>query len=321
MRAIRYCLCVVRKGQTPPSTLDMGPKVSEVSDFLTSHAQGLQKSSDSSAAASKAAPIARFITQRNTKVQFEHLVSGSDSEFLAAAKTFATDLIKQMEHKNAKQGVLVCATFEDEGRPPSAAVLKLEVVSEHGAVLQGLETNHVTLSAIQHVLDRPGDLQKGAVYPDPRPESDTVVADRVSQVEAQYFLTAVGIEVVEPGKKALGVVAQVLSDAARPDDRRRIVRQLQEAASGDVEQVINEASTDVELAHTPAELAESLRVRERPIRTVDTSFKIKRQLVAGRLKVDLGDVDPENVSFDELPSGEWEIRIRVDAKPLWRYGT
>lgn len=321
MYATRYCLSVVRKGQPPPTGLPIGPNVEEISDFLVSHARGLRRGTTERAnEASKAAPLTRFLTKANTEAQFQDLAHGSDDEFLAAARTFTTDLITQMGHKNAKEGVLVCATFEDAGQM-SAAALKLEVVSEHGAFLEGLESGRVTLTAIQQVLDRPGDLQKGVVYPDPRPDSDAIVADRVNQTEAQYFLTAVGIEVIEPGKSALGIVAQTLSDAVRPEDRVRVIRQLQDAEGGEVDEVVTAAIAEVQMAPAAPDLLEMLRGRDRPVRTVDTRYLIKTKLVAGRVKIELGGLDPENVTVEASSGGGWDIKVHVDTEPTWQYSS
>jgi hypothetical protein len=164
------------------------PGVEDVSAFLVAHAVKLreraEEGSTANASFADAADAARL----------EAVRSGDDDAFLTAAAELGARLIDEMRPVGpAAPGLLLCTTVtDDQSGDAYAVVLKLEVVSEQGAVLKVLDTGEETLAAVKDVLDQPGKLQKGVVFPDDRPGSKAVVGDLSATQEARYFLRAVG---------------------------------------------------------------------------------------------------------------------------------
>lgn len=136
MKATRLSFVRVTKG-TAARKATIRPGVEEVSEFLCAHVQGLiDKAVEGSAA------NATFYDAGRQQL-LEALQLGSDAEFLAAADVLAARLTDEMGHVgNPASGLLVCTTLEDglPGASKLAAVLKLEVVSDQGAVLRRLDS-------------------------------------------------------------------------------------------------------------------------------------------------------------------------------------
>jgi hypothetical protein len=312
MKAMRFCLSVVRRGQ-PAARPRLGKDVVEVSAFLVSHVESLL-----AGASSGTAPIAELGTG-GVSNHFDVLRDGSEQEFLDAADTLTKSLVSEMSRVNSKEGVLVCATFEQPGQGRLAAALKLQVVSDHGAVLERLDSGDLALSAVERVLDRPGELQKGLVYPDPRPDSQAVVGDKANQREARYFLVAMGAVAEEHGKKALGDVAEALLGAVAQADGPAVIRQLGSADQGTVGDVVAAATQGLTMTRPVEEIVEELENRERPIRNVNTRAPLKATIRSGTVKVDLRSLDLERVNIEPVAGGGWDITIHVDAEPTVRY--
>jgi hypothetical protein len=312
MKATRFCLSVVRRDASPAAPA-LAEDVDAVSDFLVSHVDELLKG-----AVNSTAPVTSFIDAAKQK-RLDDLRTGTDDEFLRAAESLTRDLASQMARVNSKPGVLVCASFEEADGSRVAAAVKLQVVSDHGAVLEQLESGETVLSAVRKVLDRPGDLQKGLVYPDSRPGSETVIGDKANQSEARYFLQAMGVEAEEHSKRALGAVAKALADASAPGNRDAVVRRLDQAGPGPLEDVVAEAVRGISMERSTPEILRDLQDRERPIRAVDTSAQLKCTVRAGAIKIDLPAAEMSRVTIEPSLDGGFVIEVRTDAEPLVTY--
>ncbi len=312
VKATRFCLSVVRRGQ-PASRPTLGEDVAEVSDFLVSHVENLLEGAER-----KLAPVTSLVASDGNS-HFDTLRQGTDEEFVAAADSLTKTLVAEMGRVNSKEGVLVCATFENQDGDTLAAALKLQVVSDHGAVLEQLASGEMALSAVERVLDRPGELQKGLVYPDPRDDSDAVVGDKANQREARYFLVAMGVTAEEHAKKALGAVVETLLGVVREEDKRSVIRQLATADPGPVDEVVAAATDGLQVTRPVDEVVDELASRERPIRQVNTKTPLKATIHAGTVKVDLRSLDLERVTVEPVAEGGWDITIHVDAEPVIRH--
>jgi hypothetical protein len=299
---------VVRRNH-PVALPALSADVDEVSGFLVSHVEELLKGADS-----HAAPITSVLDQAR-KARFEELRTGTNAEFLAAAHSLTTDLVSQMGRVNSKEGVLVCASFEDADGDTIAAAIKLQVVSDHGAVLEKLASGDTVLSAVERVLDRPGELQKGLVYPDPRPASQAVIGDKANQSEARYFLLAMGVEAEEHPKKALGEVASALVEASPTASRDNVIRNLGASDSGGLADVVAAATEGISLTRPVTDIVRDLSERERPIRAVDTKTLLKCTIQADAIKMRLPASDLERVTIEPSLEGGWIINVRVDSEP------
>ncbi len=313
MKATRLSFVRVAKGATPTQAT-IRPGVDEVSAFLCAHAQGLiEKAIDGSAA------NATFYEAGREQL-IEDLRSGSDAEFLTAADLLAARLTDEMSHVgNPASGLLVCTTLED-GAPEAskfAAVLKLEVVSDQGAVLRRLDSGEETLAAVTNVLDRPGDLQKGLVFPDSRPPSNAVVGDKAAQQEARYFLRSVGITLeARPNASAAALVAAVGKYTNR-GTAQQVITALPSASAGSPREVLQEIrGKGVSIPDAAvAAIADELANADRPVPRVDVTAAVKGKVRAGGLTITGSASDIEAVTWDSDPAGGWITTIRTDTEP------
>lgn len=248
----------------------------------------------------------------------EDLRSGDDAAFLAAANELALQLTDEMNHVgNAAPGLLVCTTLK-EGSATMAAVLKLEVVSNEGAVLRRLESGEETLAAVTNVLDRPGDLQKGLVFPDARPNSDAVVGDKASQQEARYFLRSVGVTLQSrPGSSAPALVVAIGKRASRAV-ADAVVEKLPSLTDGSPEQVLTQLREAGITISEPVvqEVVTDLARADRPVPVVTVSAPVKGKIRAGGLTISGPASDVRSVTWKQDPQGGWMITIHTDTEPV-----
>lgn len=311
MKATRLSFVRVAKG-VAPSPASLRPGVEEVSDFLCAHAAGLiAKAADGSAA------NATFHNAGRQQL-IEELRTGADEAFLAAADILAHELTEQINHVgNAAPGLLVCTTIED-GPAPYAAVLKLEVVSNEGAVLRRLESGEETLAAVTNVLDRPGDLQKGLVFPDARPDSDAVVGDKAAQQEARYFLRSVGVTLqARPSASAAALVAAVGKRMSRAVAQEVVVR-LPSLSAGSPTEVLGqlqEVGVDIPAMVMEA-VATDLATADRPVPVIAVEAPVKGKVRVGGLTITGSASDIRSVTWVADPAGGWVVTIRTDTEPV-----
>lgn len=149
--------------------------------------------------------------------RFYALREGDEAQFVAAAQELSTRLHTAMDARS-KRGFLVA--IREIGESPRVAVLKLDVHEEHAAVLHA-DREGVTLEAVQDLLDIPGELQKGAIVPDPRADSEVIVGDRATEETALYFLRALEIQQVCPARQGGGLVIQAVREIS-PDNERAV---------------------------------------------------------------------------------------------------
>lgn len=227
-----------------------------------------------------------------------------------------------MSRVRAAEGVLVCVTFVGP-RSRCAGALKLQIISDHGATLTRLNSGEVRLSAVKDVLDRPGDLQKGVVYPDLRATSSAVVGDKVNVRDANYFVEAMGLRLDERDKDAFGLLAQATADVVGVGDAPRVVRALSRARAHSVDEVLAEAAETEPLLDeaTQARIIEELANRDRPVRQVDTQAALKRTIRVGDVTISGPARDLEDVATRPHPDGGREVVLRLDGDWHDRYHT
>lgn len=178
----------------------------EVAEYLSQHAQTLR------GAAEVKSPPARFDTPAH-RGAFERLQMGTDEEFIVAAQELVHRLTSRMDGRS-KRGFFVCfREIRAEGIASEAVVLKLDVIEKAAAAIKHGAGETLTLEAVRDLLELPGDLQKGAVFPDARQQSDVIVGDRLVET-AQYFLDSIGaVEVQRPATAAAQLLKAVYREA------------------------------------------------------------------------------------------------------------
>ena len=151
----------VSAGGQPP-TCTMQAASPDVAAYLEEHLTDLRGRGRSGAS-----PPAEFLAPGAQRV-FNDLLSQDQQVFEASATALAQALQAQL-HGATKDGLFVAlnATLQDQRL---ASVLKLEVTEQYAGVLEDVAGGQRTLAAVRNLLDRPGELQKGAIFPDPRPD-------------------------------------------------------------------------------------------------------------------------------------------------------
>jgi hypothetical protein len=262
-------------------------------------------------------PIARFV-DADASALFEQLRTGSEKQFLTAARLLTLRLVGAMDRR-AAAGLLVCLRVKDGGKT-SAAALKLEVVTPHAAVLEALDTGEEVLAAATNVLDAPGDLQKGALVRDPRPQSEVIIGDRLA-IDAQYFPAAFGIQTEQ---RAIDAAANLVSTlhAQAPSVVRDVVQRLPSTAPGAAKDVLKKISQDVpQLTPKVQEtVVEQLEQLKRPVRMVDTLAPVQQVISADGVRV----IGPAEVMHRKAvvelnPEGGWRIIISAEEEPVITY--
>ena len=120
--------------------------------------------------------------------------------------------------QRSKRGFFVAIRERTGRNQVRVAALKLDVHDEHAAAAR-LVGDELQLEAVQDLLDIPGELQKGAVYPDDRPHSEVIIVDKFERT-ALYFLRALEVQQIE--KRCTGSYGlnpssrRCCSGAARP---------------------------------------------------------------------------------------------------------
>lgn len=112
------------------------PGVADVSPFLVAHVTSLRRRAEEGITANAA------FADAGAQTLLGQIRSCDDNAFLAAAGALGERLIEEMAHVGrAAPGLLLCTTIagDDPQEPSDAAVLKLEVVAEVGAVLRVLD--------------------------------------------------------------------------------------------------------------------------------------------------------------------------------------
>ena len=283
-----------------------------VKAFLQDHVtklDALARSRDSSAG--------RF-TEDGAKALFRDLSAGSEAQFLAAAGALTKRLIAEMNGRTAA-GLLVALRARSDSEL-IAGVLKLEVVAEHAAVLEELDSGDLKLSAATNMMDKPGDLKKGALTRSTLKDHEVMVGDRLTY-EAAYFPRAFGIRIYARPSEATRELFKAIGEVA-PELVGPVARHLSEQSPGEVGDVLRALAdrvpglTEEVRLHVVDQLAEL----PRPVGRVDTQGKYRQVLNVGAIQISGPVADMEHlISVDQTGDGRWQVTIEADDRPETSY--
>ena len=254
---------VSRTGPAPTCTDQSPPAM--VEQFLEEHVDKLR-----SKAAGGATGPASFDVGHG-RADFQALLAGSKADFMKAAQHLATELHAGMgKTANAADGTFVVLRLDGGS---TAAVLKLQVISPHGGYLDAKRQ----IQAIENLLDVPGGLQKGAVVPDPRKDSDVIVGDKLGADASLYFLEAIGVRQHQTATAGALSLLRLASEVM-PDKQAKIAQAVAAAHDQPVATVIkNLEPTAAQRAH----LTRRLKEERRPIVKVDSTGVTLKRTVSG----------------------------------------
>lgn len=257
-----------------------------------------------------------FFRGQDAESRFVHLQLGANDEFLAAARTLTERLHTAMDNRS-KRGFLVAVRRSLDSQEAQAGVLKLDVHDEPAAAARQTG-DELQLEAVRDLLDLPGDLQKGAVFPDPRAESEVVVGDRVMVETAQYFLRALEVQQIAAQSSATKSFIDVVASVATG----KVDAFAQELDSYDQPvspQLVFDEHPDLLTLEERDQVLGRLEGQPRPVRIVNPATRPPRVVVsADGITIRGGVEDMQKVQWVQQGGG-WQIRIDVSQEPRKRY--
>lgn len=228
MTILRCALAVITdRGHNvvPPSLSDLDP-VEE--DFLERHVAELRSQTGVGDARG------RFRDTSSLSDDINSALAADGDAFVAIAARLVTQLAVAMQGVNSSSCV-VALIVQDFAAERRFTLLKLDAEIEAAQLEQ--TADGIKLHVFDDLLPRPGDIQKGLSWPDPRsPDSDLIVLDRVRHGSAaKYFQLAFGI-VASPRPKDTEDALMIELAQMSPTDAQLAVTAI--GQGGPAEQVV-----------------------------------------------------------------------------------
>ncbi len=300
----------VQRGGTQPRSKPHTVST-DVGAYLVEHIEDLLKRVERGSI-----PAARF-RRPAALTRFEQLRSGSRAQFLAAAQDLTANLHTAM-HPRSKPGFLVALRDRNGQGDRRAAVLKLDVHDEHAAVVRQVGSE-LELEAIKDLLDVPGELQKGAVIPDLRRDSDVIVGDKAIEQTAEYFLVALEVQQISPPRQGPSALIRVVN-ALAPDRVQEVAKVISAYEAPVTPQQLFDEHPDVLTDEQRAAVLQALEEQPRPVRIMNPVEGPPRSTVrAGGLSITGPATDVDRLVNWERREGEWVIEIHVSEEPRKTY--
>jgi hypothetical protein len=191
---------------------NVSPLASDEEDFLQRHVDKLRDE------ATKAqSPRGRFRQGSTLLGDLESVLTGNITTFDAVATGLVDSLAKAMRGVAALDCVVALVTDGSPTGPEHVSLLKLDAEIE-AAQLQQAQSG-IRLRVFRDLLPRPGELQKGLSWPDPRyPQSTIVIKDRNTGPTAFYFQNAFGIDASPAAVDTERAFVNALADSLTPSD-------------------------------------------------------------------------------------------------------
>ena len=177
----------------------------EEEDFIERHVRELRGQTEVGDARG------RFREGSNLLSDIGLAISGSEAEFLDVASRFVNQLAEAMQRVNATSSCVVAVVTQHSNNSGTLTLLKLDAEIEAAQLEQ--TAAGIRLRVFDDLLPRPGDIQKGFSWPDPRdPDSEIVLLDRVRMGSAtKYFQNAFGMDASPKPKETEDALARELS--------------------------------------------------------------------------------------------------------------
>jgi hypothetical protein len=195
----------------------IAPKVSDLeqeeADFLQGHIDALRAD-----AQSHDTPRGRFRPGSRLREDFERLLVCDSEQFDEISGGLVDSLAKAMRGTpKAKDCVVAVVTSGSGSSAEFISLLKLDAEIE-AAHLERVR-DKIRLRVFHDLLPRPGDLQKGLSWPDPRTGvSEVIVKDRNIGHAAYYFQNAFGVDASPNSLDTAKALAGVLAERLAPSD-------------------------------------------------------------------------------------------------------
>ena len=230
-----------------------------------------------------ATPPGKFLSQHATAL-FRCLHTGTDDEFVAVAHQLAVGLIAHMDGRSA-DGLLVCVRTKPTARGSVAGALKLQVDAPNAAILRALDSGEVVLTAVKDMLEKPGDLQKGALVTSWHAEGDVVCGDKLANA-ARYFPEAFEIQIFSRPSASTRAFFDAV-DLHAASLAGQIAEIWPSLDAGPLSAVLGQISAKLP-AFTPQirdRIERTLRTAARPVARLDTQRDVTETYKAGDIRV------------------------------------
>ena len=279
----------------------------EVRAYLDAHVNAL------AAKASNGSLSPAVFRSADASTRFNRLASGSKADFLNKSQDLAERLFARMDQR-AKRGFFV--TLRRTG-PSLGAALKLDVHDAAAAALRFDSTGGPTLEAVKDLLDIPGELQKGAIVPDRRGDSEVIVGDKLA-VTSLYFLDALDAEQHALAGPATAELLRVVQEVApHKAAATAAVLEVEERTT-----LVNFLDRHEDLLDQEERIAvlDRARVRKRPIDGIDpSSYALREQIEADGITIrGRASTIRQKLQISPRPGG-YRIQIDVDEEPRRRF--
>lgn len=297
-----------------PTYPELRPIDKGINDFLADHIGDLRRLTTT-----RQTQPGRFIDAQ-AQALFRSLRYDKTPDFLATVDSLTKRLVDKMDHRT-KAGLLICLRA-NEGSDLIAGVLKLQVVAEHGAVLERLDSGDEVLSAVTDLLDKPGDLQKGALVMSTLPEGQVLTGDRLTGQDAIYFPTAFGIQLFARPSESVGELLDAVQ-AASPELVAPVAAALPSIPPGDPEAVLTALGDCIpELdGSCQADVAQRLERLKRPVGVIDTKRRSSERIKIGDITIS-GPIDAMRryARVEQLGDHRWQVVVEGAVEPKRSHG-
>jgi hypothetical protein len=285
-----------------------------INDFLADHIRDLRYLT-----VARQTQPGRFVDPQ-AQTLFRSLGYDKTPDFLATVDLLTNRLISKMDHRT-KAGLLICLRANDDSNL-IAGVLKLQVVAEHGAVLEKLDSGDEVLSAVTDLLDKPGDLQKGALVMSALPEGQVLTGDRLTGQDAIYFPTAFGIQLYARPSESVGELLDAV-EATAPDLVGTVAAELPSVPRGDTSAVLSELGNRIPGldGSRQADVAQRLERLRRPVGIIDTTRRTREQIRIGDITIS-GPIEAmrQYTRITQLHDQRWQVVVEGTTEPKRRHG-
>ncbi|MDY7096284.1 MAG: hypothetical protein SX243_25185 [Acidobacteriota bacterium] len=288
----------------------IGEVKSEVLDYFSRH---LTKIWDK--AKDNIVDPARFLRVEGAKPgeeHFEALRTGSDEEFIKSANALVEELHSVTDNRMSR-GFFV-ALRATRNKKAVAAVLKLDVYDFTAARLEQVDDSSALFEPVLDLLDLPGDLHKGALFPDPRRTSHLAVVD---VFETHYFLRSLHARLYVGGRDAVDQFDYLVRKEAGPE----VARQVRQEAAARETPAAAPALVRASKALPPAAKKRLLEELEKPrsIGKVDVrSHPRTTTIYADGIEISGAEQEIAAKVEEGRDGAKWLIQITADSQPTWK---
>jgi hypothetical protein len=297
-----------------PAYPELRPIDKGINDFLADHIHDLRHLT-----VTRQTQPGRFVDAQ-AQALFRSLRYDKPPDFLATADSLMKRLIDKMDQRT-KAGLLISLRANEDSNL-IAGVLKLQVVAEHGAVLEKLDSGDEVLSAVTDLLDKPGDLQKGALVMSTLPEGLVLTGDRLTGQDAIYFPKAFGIQLYARPSESVGELLDAV-EATAPELVAPVAAALPSVPPGDPSDVLSELGNRIpELdGSCQADVAQRLGHLKRPVGIIDTKRRSREQVKIGDITIS-GPIEAMRryTSIHHLGDRRWQVVVEGTVEPKRSHG-